>query len=420
MRSTDMDPPDPLHLFEGYGVEVEYMIVDDGTLSVRAVADELLKQVGGGYEMEVERGPLAWSNELALHVIELKTGGPAVSLAGLGDTFQHQLSEVHDLLSPMEARLLPTGMHPWMDPEVELRLWPHENNTIYRTFDRIFDCRGHGWANLQSTHVNLPFANDEEFGRLHAAMRLVLPLIPGLAASSPFVDAKASGFLDSRMEVYRSNAKRVPSVMGLVIPEPVFTRAEYEEGLLGAIYEDLAPLDPDGVLHHEWVNARGCIARFDRMTIEIRVIDVQECPEADLAVTAAIVEVVRALVEEAWSSTRQQQKWDERELAAIFLDSIRDADGTIVENRRFLDAWGYPERGRARLRDVWQYLIETLLTPNPLYDEWEPTLSLFLEQGCLARRIAHAAGDAPSRDELFEVYDRLADSLRSGQLFRGA
>ena len=63
---------------------------------------------------------------------------------------------------------------------------------MYEAYDRIFDCRGHGWANLQAVHLNLPFSGDEEFGRLHAAIRLVLPIMPadrimasGLATSLP-------------------------------------------------------------------------------------------------------------------------------------------------------------------------------------------------------------------------------------------
>ena len=31
----------------------------------------------------------------------------------------------------------------------------------------------------------VPFADDAEFGRLHAAIRLALPIAPGIAASSP-------------------------------------------------------------------------------------------------------------------------------------------------------------------------------------------------------------------------------------------
>jgi hypothetical protein len=410
--------PEVLRLFEGYGVEVEYMIVDAGTLSVRPSADELLRREGGGYDMDVELGSMAWSNELALHVIELKTNGPVASLAGLGATFQEQVGRMQRHLKETGAHLLPTAMHPWMDPHADLRLWPHEYDAVYRAFDRIFDCRGHGWANLQSAHINLPFSGDAEFGRLHAAVRLVLPLVPGLAASSPYLDGKRSEYMDARIEVYRNNANRVSSVVGHVIPEPVFTRAEYEGSLLQRIYDDLAPLDPEGVLRHEWVNARGCIARFDRMALEIRLIDVQECPRADVAIAAAVIAATRALVEEAWSGTRQQRRWDERELAAILDETIRHADETVLSNRRFLDAFGYPERGRARLRELWQHLVESLLQKDPLYGEWEPALRTILGQGCLARRIVAEAGTAPPRERLFEVYHRLADCLDRGEMFR--
>ena len=48
------------------------------------------------------------------------------------------------------------------------------------------------------------------------------------------------------------------------------SHAAYERDILQRIYSDLEPLDPEGVLRHEWVNARGAIARFDRGTVEIR------------------------------------------------------------------------------------------------------------------------------------------------------
>jgi len=435
---TRGDVSAPLRLFEGYGVELEYMIVDAETLDVRPVADELLARVGGGYEMEVELGSVAWSNELALHVVEIKTNGPAGSLAGLGDLFQEHVARIVGLLAPVGARLMPGGMHPWMDPDTELRLWPHENNLIYRTFDRIFGCRGHGWANLQSTHINLPFADDAEFGRLHAAIRLVLPILPGIAASSPFVDGARSEFLDARLGFYRNNAARVPSVTGRVIPEPVFARADYEGRLLRAIYDDLEPLDPEGVLRQEWVNARGCIARFDRGAIEIRLLDTQECPRADVAVVAAVVAVVRALVEERWSDSARQRRWDERELAGILLDAVRDADDAVIANRAFLRSFGFPERGRARVGDLWQHLIEEAVAPEPLYAEWREPLRVITREGCLARRIVRAvegnpvrfaapeAGDgpagapvaaAPPPERLLRVYERLAGCLDRGEMF---
>ena len=100
----------------------------------------------------------------------------------LGETVEESwnplIRTLATLPQPVIARLLPTAMHPWMDPDRDLRLWPHEASAVYEAFNRIFSCRGHGWANLQSAHINLPFANDEEFGRLHAAIRAVLPIIP--------------------------------------------------------------------------------------------------------------------------------------------------------------------------------------------------------------------------------------------------
>ncbi|MCZ7598158.1 MAG: glutamate-cysteine ligase family protein [Gammaproteobacteria bacterium] len=262
-----------LGLFEGFGIEIEYMIVDAASLDVLPVTDRAIRAVAGEYVNEVERGPLAWSNELALHVIELKTNGPAPSLAPLPRVFRAGVDEVNAVLTGMGARLMPGPMHPWMDPHTETRLWPHDYNPIYEAYNRIFDCRGHGWSNLQSMHVNLPFAGEDEFVRLHAAIRAALPILPMLAAGSPYCDGRASGALDHRMQVYRGNAARIPSIAGHVVPEAVTGIDAYHELILAPMYADIAPHDPDGILQEEWLNSRGAIARFDRNAIEIRVLD---------------------------------------------------------------------------------------------------------------------------------------------------
>ncbi|MEO8179031.1 MAG: glutamate-cysteine ligase family protein [Deltaproteobacteria bacterium] len=408
--------PSPLALFEGIGIELEFMIVDAETLSVRPVADELLKSVGGGYDLEVDLGPIAWSNELALHVIEMKCNGPVPTLSGLAAQFQAHVARMRELLRPLGARLLPTAMHPWMDPERETRLWPHENDVIYQTFDRIFDCRGHGWSNLQSMHINLPFSNDDEFGRLHAAMRLLLPILPALAASSPLVEGKLTGLLDTRVDVYRTNARRVPSVTGLVIPERVFTRADYEEKLLAPLYADLAPLDPEGVLRHEWANARGCIARFERMAIEIRLLDLQEYPGADIAIAALVVGACKQLVAESWSPGALQRSFSEQRLAPILQACIQDADEAVIEDAEFLRELGCSARTSAR--DVWRSIAERVEAVEPGFGEWRAALDVILNRGCLARRIAQAVGSAPTHERLVAVYHELATCLDRGQPFR--
>jgi len=377
----------PLQWFEAFGVELEYMIVDRHSLDVRPVADQLLQAAAGEIVSEVDQGEISWSNELALHVIELKSSEPAPCLARLPEAFQQQLDRIGDILQGWQAAVLPTAMHPWMDPEREMRLWPHDYNPIYEAYNRIFDCRGHGWANLQSVHLNLPFDGDDQFGRLHAAIRILLPLLPGLAASSPIVQGQATGFADNRMHVYRENSKRVPSLTGAIIPEGVFSRAEYERQIFQVMYADIAPYDSHGILQHEWLNSRGAIARFDRDAIEIRVLDVQEAPQADVAICEAIVAVLKLLVSERWTSYAEQQQIPTSMLAELLEATTRDAEWAIVDDPLFLRQLGVEQAslnsGAIRCDQLWQTLIEQV---SGQITHLQP-LQVILNEGTLARRI---------------------------------
>lgn len=439
----------PLRLFEGYGVELEYMIVDAATLDVRPIADRVLEAKAGQWAADVSDGQIGWSNELVLHVLEFKTNGPAAQLEPTLPHFRRAIHEANALAAQEGARLLPTAMHPWMDPGRETQLWPHEYGPVYQAFDRIFGCSGHGWSNLQSTHLNLPFGDDEEFGRLHAAIRAVLPLLSPLAASSPIVEGQITGVPDNRLDFYRANARRVPSVTGEVIPEPVYTRRAYEQDLLGRIYRDLEPHDPQGILREEWVNARGAIARFDRDAIEIRVLDIQECPTADLAILALVTAAVRALAEERWVSLREVQALSTSVLARAFVElahggfdarmfgrgngAASSAPAAVVaatpEERAQVAAWlaAFGMRGDPTVREVWTHLLEDLSTradSDPLREggPLRSALEHVLREGSLAERIVKRSGrkgstEPCSRDQLHELYAELADCLSNDRLF---
>ncbi len=404
-----------LGLFEGYGVELEYMIVRDPSLDVAPIADAVFASVTGEAEGEFDAGPLWWSNELTAHVIELKTNGPVRRLDGLHRHFAADVRRINAILAPLGAQLMPTAMHPWMDPLRDTRLWTHDCSDIYDAFDRIFDCRGHGWANLQSAHLNLPFRDDAEFGRLHAAIRLVLPLLPAIAASSPVFEGRYAEAADARMLHYRGNAARVPSVAGMVVPEPVFSEADYRHEILERVYADLAPLDPEGVLRHEWVNARGAIARFERNTIEVRVIDVQECPRADLAIIEATVAVIRALTEERWGPLATQQAFATEPLAALLGETVLHADCAWVHDPAYLAVLG---RSSAPVTagELWAALAEELLSEG----EAKRHLALIASRGVLARRIQTAIGPEPTPEILRAVYGELCRCLAEDRPFGAA
>ncbi len=413
-----MNPQPVHHLFDVVGIELEYMLVDAATLDVLPACDRLLAAEAGRPVADIAFADVGWSNELALHVVELKTAEPARSLVGLAEAFNRHVRRLNDHLHRMGARLMPTAMHPWMDPHTQTRLWQKQDADIYARFDRIFDCRGHGWSNLQSTHINLPFAGDEEFGRLHAAIRLLLPLLPALAASSPIADGRTTGLLDTRLHHYRRNCARVPAVAGDVIPEPVFTIAQYHRDILQRMYADIAPLDPDAILRDEWLNARGAIARFQRSTIEIRLLDVQETPAADLAVAALVVETLRLLADETLSPLARQQAMPTDALVAVLDATIRDADAAVVHGDAYLRALGLADAQGITAGEVWTRLAARVRQQRPgALEPFEPALDVILTQGPLARRILAAVTPQPTRDHLAAAYRNLADCLAKDRLF---
>ncbi|MFN0051610.1 MAG: glutamate-cysteine ligase family protein, partial [Planctomycetales bacterium] len=242
-----------------------------------------------------------------------------------------------------------------------------------------------------------------------------------LTASSPIMEGRLTGWLDNRLEAYRTNSRKIPAIAGRVIPEPVYTRADYESQILQRLYADIAPYDPEGVLQFEWLNARGAIARFSRQAIEIRVMDVQECPAADVALCAAVVALLEALVAEQFAPLDRQQGVAIDPLEAILLATIRDADRAEIADANYLSLLGFSGT-RCTAGELWRRVIDRLLADQRLDSAWSPALEVVLREGPLARRLANAVAH-PDRNPrggsgpLFDVYQRLAGCLDQGTMF---
>lgn len=408
----------PLHLFEGYGVELEYMLVNKESLQVMPIADQLIYRLAGDYVNEVSLGKVALSNELALHVVELKSNGPSQNLPSLIPYFNEQILAVNKILSEWGAQLLPTGSHPLMDPLTEMKLWPHGHDPVYEVFNKIFDCRGHGWANMQSVHLNLPFANDDEFHRLHAAIRLILPILPALCASSPMIEGRLTGFNDTRLDYYRKNQLSIPSITGCVIPESVSSKAEYETTILNKMYADIAQHDPEKILQREWLNSRGAIARFDRNAIEIRLLDIQEASTLDIHLLEAIVCLLQAMIAQRWSTLDEQDAWNETDLAAILSDVVKHGLAAKISNRDYLRLFGYKDSHFATAKALWMHIAAQLSRfTSDSNANWNKTVKRILNEGNLSDRITKALGHDFTNTEVKQVYRHLGKSLHEGTFF---
>ncbi|MGE5469509.1 MAG: glutamate-cysteine ligase family protein [Bacteroidota bacterium] len=403
-------------VFSAYGVEIEYMIVDAERLDVRPFSDRLLHTPTGQPVAELVRGEMGWSNELVCHVLEVKNRQPVASLETLPAAFHREVTAINAQLAPLGAQLMPGGMHPWMDPRTEAQLWTRDQAAIYRSYDRIFDCHRHGWANLQSSQLNFSFAGDDEFARLHAAIRLALPILPALAASSPWADGRATGYMDYRLAVYRHHQRRIPASIGDCVPEPSASPADYRARVMLPMYRELAEcagqLGGDaGILQQEWLDVHGVVPRFERSAMEVRVLDAQECPLADLAVAAACAALVHRLylrgVDEPLATAA---------LVGIFDACIRDADQALVTDRNYLACLGFPSN-TCPAGELWRWLVGVLAADGLLAPVWLAPLHFIGQHGPLARRLSAALADEPRR--LRDVYRQLCLCLRDNTLYPG-
>lgn len=402
------------HLFEVYGIELEYMLVKNHSLKVAAKVDALLTKKAGTLTADIENGDIAWSNELVAHVVELKTNGPTDNTDDLSEKFHANILEINRLLQPLDLQLLGTAAHPLMQPDTDTQLWKHSYSEVYALYNTIFNCKGHGWSNLQSTHLNLPFYDDTEFEKLHAAIRVLLPLLPGLCASSPILEGKITGFKDTRLAYYKTNQKEIPELTGLVIPEACFSKAEYRATIFEPIKRAIQPYDKDKILDQHFLNSRGAIARFDRNAIEIRLMDIQECPKADIAICALVIAVLKALVNESFCSLEAQKLWTKEDLFDILDDAITYAEDSQIKNLDYLHIFGL--KATSNINQVWNHLYQSV-KPN-LHASHYAAIEVILEQGTLATRLLHALGEASSEQQMIAIYQRLQACLQSNTMFQ--
>src|SRR5690606_34965765 len=83
------------------------------------------------------------------------------------------------------------------------------------------------------------------------------------------------------------------------------------------------------------------------------------------AICAAIVEVLRALVDEHWTPLSEQKAFGTAALEPIFLAAVRDADQAIITDPKYLRQFGYPIAGNpasvaVSAHDLWKWTLESL------------------------------------------------------------
>lgn len=400
-------------VFSVLGLEIEFMLVNKDTFDIAPCSDLLIRELAGQLQNEVELGDITLSNELVLHVVELKMQQPASPTPSMTLPFQNTIQQLQPLLDSMNLCLLPTGAHPWMNPLKETRRWMHDSADIYAQYDTIFNCEGHGWANLQSMHVNLPFANDEEFFLLHSAIRLLLPLLPAICASTPILEGHRTGINDTRLYYYGLNQQKIPMIHGEIIPEFIASKETYQEEILHPMYAAIAPWDSEKILQHEWLNSRAAIPKFSRHSLEIRIVDTQECIETHRALALCIHTLLKNWCKNA--DYFLHNPCSVQSLKALYDASVHQGLQATVLDKTLYAQWQLPDKGAHNLIHVWENLLEKFCGDLDLQSQY--ILEKILVKGNLSDRILQACAGNFHKHHLMHVYRKLSDCLLENQFF---
>jgi hypothetical protein len=149
------------------------------------------------------------------------------------------------------------------------------------------------------------------------------------------------------------------------------------------------------------------------------VLDVQECPRADLAIAWAVSGVLRALCDPAPAHQARLRALATAPLAEILSRTVARAERAEIDDADYLRALGLDGAPRAA-HEVWRALIERHVARDGNGVEHAPAIAVLLDEGCLARRILARVGEKPPREALVALYRELADCLREGRLLRAS
>ena len=197
----------------------------------------------------------------------------------------------------------------------------------------------------------------------------------------------------------------------MVVPEALFTEADYRESIYKPIKSAMGALDPEGVLELDFLNSRGAIARFDRGSVEIRLLDIQECPRADLAILNLVVAVLRWM--DAEGDLEELKKAETADLAELLWRAAAEGGGALVEIPVILRLCGKEKPMRAR--EVWSALFAKVA--DGMDEESKRVIAMILDKGTLAERIRRAVGGDTSRVHLMAVYRDLVECLAEDMPF---
>lgn len=283
----------PYKTLEVLGPEHEFSLVNS-EMKPMPIVEKVINEYYGRIANFICLPKFAFRTEFPLHIIELKAANPFKSPQIFEEIMQNAIATFLDFVGEKyHAQLLGTGMHPLLYLK-ETGLLPCSE--VAKELRKIFPLARHGWLNLQSFQLNLPYSTEDEAILLYNALINLCTYLPALSASSPICEGHLIPYVDFRLYHYKIKSLEVPSVAGDVVPEHIFSFNQFRNQVSDVYLRDLANAGVSTKTFVDYINQRAVVLKFARKAVEMRVMDEQECIKSDVALSCFVSSTIRGLM----------------------------------------------------------------------------------------------------------------------------
>lgn len=398
--------PRYLPAFTAASLAIDVAILDLRTGLPAPGADHVLVDACGGPLPAVQMGHLEWRRRMMRHELSVGLLKPTEDLHNVGGLMAASLRLLDEALAPHGLRLLAAGTHPWASSPVSIR----DDDRAAAILRDLVDLSAPGWTDNRAARLIFPFFDDEDFRPLQAAVRLLAPLVPAIAAASPWSATDDPPTRSTRIAAARRRATEIPAWTGAWLPEATIGVHALRDAVSEPIRRSLTSLDPDGRLDVDAVNGRAAVVRFSDRTLTLSAADVQECAAHDAAIAALVSATAQRLAEGAPDFVNQSADVSDRLLAALLDRVLADGlDASLGEATAFGSAAG------GTVRDFWR----TALAEAELARDQAAAIDFLLREGALADRLRRVVGVRPERSARQRLTFELADCARENRPWIG-
>ena len=384
-------------------IEVEYIIADRDSMEAVPLAEKLIKKAAGCEKSVTYSSPdsectILWSLTKHDYIVKFSAQISRANIREAEKILHNQILEANRMLEEFNAVLYASAVYP-------LPGSGSAKKSCSSCSDRPEDIRNlieNSVFNYHYMKLYLHFNNEEEFFRLHTAVRLIMPLLPALTSGSPVIGNCETEVQDSGLEIFRHKLSRKGKACGSIIPRPVRNRKEYEESLNQCLNCDSS--GKDAALVDE---CKALTADFEKGMLGVSIFDMQESPHVDFAVVRFVTYVLELIVNCRCGAERQASVSND-ELLKIFDNITKDGLKGIADNEKYLKLLGIEDQTRMSAWGIWMLLAKKVKDYAGLKI---PPVENILKTGALSERIVKAAEQRSVKETFQELAECLEENI---------